>query len=186
MRRALAAAAVLALLSAGGAWLLLAARRVGSSQGYAPAQPIAFSHRLHAGENRIPCQYCHFAAERSRHAGIPPLAVCMGCHSRLQVESAEVQKLTEAVAQGRAVSWVKVHNLPDFVAFHHGRHLLGGLRCQTCHGPVETMDRVRQVESLGMGWCIGCHRERARAVARAVPANHVFETPSTDCARCHY
>ena len=189
-----AALAGLALLL--GALALLggeALHRVGSSQGYAPAQPIAFSHRLHAGTREIPCLYCHFAAERSRHAGIPPANVCMNCHSRLRRATPEIEKLEESVAQGRAIRWVKIHNLPDFVYFDHSQHVkVAGLACQRCHGPVETMDRVRQEAPLTMGWCLGCHRSEGvvlpalRRVALPPELAKRRATGGQDCSKCHY
>jgi nitrate reductase gamma subunit len=164
-------------------------RRVGVSQGYAPAQPIAFSHRIHAGDYRVPCLYCHFAAEKSRHAGIPPQGVCMNCHGQLRVASSEVSKLREAVAQRRTISWIKVHNLPDFVYFNHSQHVTGGIACQRCHGPVETMERVRQAAPLTMGWCLDCHRREGVVPpswrAASVPGRHAA-TGGMDCSKCHY
>ena len=112
--------ASLVLLGAVGA---LALSRVGIQQGYRPAQPIEFSHRLHAGDNNVPCLYCHFAAGRSRHAGIPPASVCMNCHALLTTQTADLAKLTEALAQRRPIRWIKVHNLPDFVYFNHSPHV---------------------------------------------------------------
>ena len=149
---------------------------IGIDQGYSPAQPIAFSHRLHAGESRIPCLYCHYAASRSQHAGIPAASVCMNCHSLLTTQTAEIEKLRESVLQRRAIRWVKVHNLPDFVHFDHQRHVRAAVACQACHGPVEQMVRVRQEMPLTMGWCLGCHD--ARGVGD--------RGERTDCARCHY
>ena len=189
----LAGAAAALALALGGALAVRALGRVGLSQGYAPEQPIAFSHRLHAGQYEVPCQYCHFAAERSRHAGIPPVAVCMGCHAQVRVASAEVQKLREAVAQRRPVRWVRIHELPDFVYFSHSRHVTAGLACQRCHGPVEAMDRVRQEAPLTMGWCIDCHRAEGvfppgqgglRAAEQRAGTRRV--TGGLDCAKCHY
>jgi hypothetical protein len=180
----LATIAVLGLLLVG------ALRRVGVSQGYEPLQPIAFSHRLHAGTYRVPCLYCHFAAEKSRHAGIPPAGVCMNCHRQLRVASAEVEKLKEAVSQVRPVRWIKVHNLPDFVYFNHSQHVNAGVACQRCHGPVETMDRVRQESPLTMGWCLGCHRQEgvmppSQRPAAAGASKHAA-TGGLDCGKCHY
>jgi nitrate reductase gamma subunit len=166
-----------------------AMRRVGVSQGYAPAQPVAFSHRLHAGKYRVPCLYCHYAAETSRHAGIPPAGVCMNCHRQLKVASAEVQKLKEAVAQRRRLRWVKVHNLPDFVFFSHSQHVRGsGLACQRCHGPVQAMERVSQVAPLTMGWCLDCHRREGVVPAsqRTGKSRAFAATGGTDCGKCHY
>jgi hypothetical protein len=187
----LLAAAATAGLAAGAAALGGAAWNLGGSQGYAPEQPIAFSHRIHAGDNHIPCLYCHYAAETSRHAGIPPMNVCLNCHRQLRVAHAEVQKLKEAVAQGRAIRWVKVHNLPDFVYFNHSQHVLAGLACQRCHGAIETMDRVYQVAPLRMGWCLDCHRGRGvtppshRGFA-AVRGGTRAAIGGADCSKCHY
>ncbi len=186
----------------------------GNHQGYAPEQPIAFSHRLHAGELLIDCLYCHHGAETSRHAGIPAGSICMNCHSivtdtlgsvraedeRAEEEqrkprrmvSAELQKLYDALAVDeemkpipgrtpRSIEWIKVHNLPDFTFFSHAAHVPTGVACERCHGAVETMERVRQVEDLSMGWCVNCHRSvnRIGVGGRAVDA-------SLDCAACHY
>jgi hypothetical protein len=166
--------------------------RVGIQQGYEPEQPIAFSHRLHAGENKIPCLYCHFGARTSRHAGIPSASVCMNCHNLVEKQTTEVEKLKEAVGQQRPIRWVKVHNLPDFVYFNHSHHVLSGVRCQQCHGPIESMDRVKQYASLTMGWCLDCHREHAKLATndlqRAISSiSHKQKpVPELDCASCHY
>jgi hypothetical protein len=180
--------AELAMIAVVGVLLVGALRRVGVAQGYEPPQPIAFSHRLHAGTYRVPCLYCHFAAEKSRHAGIPPLGVCMNCHRQLRVATAEVEKLKEAVSQARSVRWTKVHNLPDFVYFNHSQHVGARVACQRCHGPVETMDRVRQASPLTMGWCLGCHREEGVMPPSQRPAGasgHIA-TGGLDCGKCHY
>jgi nitrate reductase gamma subunit len=186
----------------------------GNDQGYEPVQPIAFSHRLHAGEMEMSCLYCHSQAEKSRHAGIPAANVCMNCHrlvtaslrdvraeferSRKEnrpprpVVSAELKKLYAALGldnnlkavPGRPpkpIRWVKVHNLPAFVRFDHRAHVHAGVDCRHCHGPVETMEQVRQVETLSMGWCVDCHREvnRTWVAGKKVRA-------SNDCSACHY
>ncbi|MCC6421569.1 MAG: hypothetical protein IT429_25400 [Gemmataceae bacterium] len=189
-------------------------RLPGNQQGYEPNQPIAFSHRLHAGELQISCQYCHGGSEKSRHAGIPAANVCMNCHKSVTatmeavraedkhakhehrqpkpVVSPELKKLYDALAlddklqpipgkSPRSIEWVKVHNLPDHASFDHRAHVAAGVACQKCHGPVETMERVRQVESLSMGWCVNCHRE---ANITGVAGKKV--RASTDCSTCHY
>lgn len=139
-------------------------RSVGRFQGYSPEQPIPYSHKLHAGEYRIECLYCHFGAEKSRHAGIPPLNVCMNCHREIDKKSRALTRLKEAWAQGRPIRWIKIHNLPDFVYFSHRQHMApaarGDLECQDCHGPIETMEQVRQHAPLTMGWCLDCHQEK--------------------------
>ena len=185
---------LLALLSAGiaggvGAWQL---SRIGIQQGYAPEQPIAFPHKVHAGDNKIACLYCHYAARTSRHAGIPPASVCMNCHSIMEKQTVEIEKLKEAVQQERPIRWVKVHNLPDFVYFNHSQHITSGVACQRCHGPVETMDRIEQVAPLTMGWCLECHREHAnipigdfqRAALTVMKKQKV--AAGLDCDSCHY
>jgi hypothetical protein len=176
VRVLLASTAVLLVLAAG-----LVARelsRVGVHQGYAPAQPIAFSHKLHAGDSKIPCLYCHFGARTSRHAGIPPSNVCMNCHRMLAKQSTDLERLKESIDQRRPIAWIKVHNLPDFVYFNHSRHTVAGVECQACHGRVEAMARIEQQAPLTMGWCIQCHRSRQRDPH--VPADNL------DCGKCHY
>jgi Cytochrome c7 and related cytochrome c/Class III cytochrome C family len=179
----------LGLVSGLGAWQL---SRVGIHQGYAPEQPIAFPHKVHAGDNKIPCLYCHYAARTSRHAGIPPASLCMNCHTMLEKQTVAIEKLKEAVQQQRPIVWVKVHNLPDFVYFNHSQHVLSGVACQRCHGPVESMDRVQQVAPLTMGWCLQCHREHANIptadLQRAALSLSHKQKPvaGLDCASCHY
>jgi hypothetical protein len=167
--------------------------RLGMQQGYAPTQPIAFSHKLHAGDNKVPCLYCHYGARSSRHAGIPASSVCMNCHGLLEKQTVEIERIKEAAQLERPlVAWVKVHNLPDYVYFNHSRHVLSGVACQSCHGAVETMERVEQVTPLNMGWCLDCHRERAgiavHTLERAARRFSEPQKPATglDCASCHY
>lgn len=150
---------------------------VGSQQGYEPAQPIPFSHALHAGEYEIDCLYCHSGAERSRYAGVPAVSVCMNCHSQVKKDSPVIRELANAVETGTPIRWVRVHRFPDHAYFSHASHVAaGGLACQTCHGPVQTMVRVKQVETMSMGWCLDCHRRTAdRGQVR----------PPTDCVACH-
>lgn len=149
--------------------------------GYKPEQPILFPHKIHAGDRKIPCEYCHSSARRSFSAGIPSGNTCYGCHKVIAGKSEEgkanVKKIVEAYEKNQPIEWVKVHDLPDFVKFPHKRHVQlkeqggAGLQCQECHGPVETMDTAEQVAPLQMGWCIGCHKERKAPI---------------DCAACHY
>jgi hypothetical protein len=191
MRVQLALLALLGAVLAGGAgaWQL---SRIGIHQGYSPAQPIAFPHKVHAGDNQIPCLYCHSAARTSRHAGIPSASVCMNCHSILEKQTVEIEKLKEAVDLQRPIRWVKVHNLPDFVYFNHSQHVQSGVACQSCHGAVEKMDRIEQVSPLTMGWCLRCHREHAKMPVndfeRAALSLKQKQKPTAglDCASCHY
>ena len=176
--------------------------KLGNQQGHAPAQPIAFSHALHAGLYELDCQYCHAGAERSRHAGVPSAGVCMNCHSQVKTDAPEIRKLTSFVANDQPVPWLKVHRLPDFAFFSHASHVTAGLACQTCHGPVQQMARVVQEQPMTMGWCLSCHRDvreeqreapvpiatlaenrLALAVPGPTPPRHL--TPPTDCSACH-
>lgn len=179
----------LTVAAGGGSWEM---SRIGIHQGYSPAQPIAFPHKVHSGDNRIPCLYCHYAARTSRHAGIPPTSVCMNCHTLLEKQTVEIEKLKEYVQQQRPIRWVKIHNLPDFVYFNHSQHVLSGVACQKCHGPVESMTRVTQFAPLTMGWCLQCHREHANVpvgdLQRAAMSIKEKQKPAAglDCSSCHY
>jgi mono/diheme cytochrome c family protein len=159
--------------------------QIGIDQGYAPVQPIHYSHKIHAGANEIDCNYCHSSARKSKHSGIPSLNVCMNCHKHISEYNGEedlangytkdfydkeIAKLYDAVGwddaeqrytgKEKPVKWVRIHNLPDFVYFNHSQHVkVAGVECQTCHGPVEEMEIMYQHSSLTMGWCIDCHRE---------------------------
>ncbi|MDT8324931.1 MAG: cytochrome c3 family protein [Bacteroidota bacterium] len=219
---------LLALLSLGQS-ALQSVNLPGNNQGYEPAQPLPYSHRLHAGELGIDCLYCHFGAERSRNAGVPPMNVCMNCHGFITAPIAAVREEDRlAEEQGRKaeriissalrplydalgvannpsvpgsptmegtpgdgspgdgttpqpIRWIRIHQLPDFVYFDHRAHVTAGVDCQSCHGPVETMERVRQVEDLSMGWCVNCHRQ---SNADGIGGQAV--NAPTDCVGCHY
>jgi hypothetical protein len=167
-------------------------KRIGVHQGYSPNQPIAFSHKVHAGNNKIPCLYCHSAARTSRHAGIPSATVCMNCHGILEKQTTEIEKLKEAAQEQRPIAWVKVHNLPDFAYFNHSQHVVSGVACQRCHGAVEQMERVEQTAPLTMGWCLDCHRERVHLPSSSLQrvtagfSKHSAPTSNLDCTSCHY
>ena len=159
--------------------------QIGIDQGYAPIQPIHYSHKIHAGANQIECKYCHSSARVSKHSGIPSLNVCMNCHEYISEYNGEedlengytkdfytneIKKLYSAVGwdeenqiytgNTKPVKWVRIHNLPDFVYFNHSQHAeVAKIECQTCHGPVEEMEIMYQYSPLTMGWCIDCHRE---------------------------
>jgi cytochrome c551/c552 len=154
---------ILSALWVGGELIYVEAANLGRQQYYQPDQPIWFSHKVHAGQNRIDCEYCHFTAETSMHAGIPPASVCMNCHSQVkegkQTGKKEIAKIYDAINNNKPIEWIKVHNLPDYVYFNHEQHVkVGKLDCTECHGNVEEMDQVAQVQPLSMGWCLDCHR----------------------------
>lgn len=153
----------------------------GGPESYPSGQPIAFPHNQHAGlepgQNGMDCQYCHFSAERSVDAGIPPVELCMGCHTVVngQVRAAEITKLREYYSTGQSIPWVRIYKISDHAHFPHMRHVNAGLQCQQCHGEVQTMDVLNSRDPAwggdNMGWCIDCHRN---------------EGASDDCAVCHY
>lgn len=136
----------------------------------APVQPVAFNHRVHSGEYGLDCQFCHADARRSPVAGIPSLQRCAGCHRLTAASTPEVQTVMNFFKRKEPIPWVRVYDLPDHVYFSHRVHVRAEIRCHTCHGPVETMDRVSQVAPLTMGWCVNCHLER---------------NASRDCLVCH-
>lgn len=157
-----------------------------TNQGYAPEQPIKYSHAVHAGSLKIPCQYCHYAAERGRYAGIPPAGICLNCHRQVLPDHPEVQKVRAAVDQGKPIQWVRIHQLPDHVYFNHSIHVAAELTCQTCHGPVESTARVSQFAPLTMGWCLDCHRRGTPEGARLTPVAASRANRLTDCSVCHH
>ncbi|MGB6154250.1 MAG: cytochrome c3 family protein [Pricia sp.] len=217
------------LLLLGGAyyaygWMM----QIGVDQGYAPIQPIHYSHRIHAGENKIECKYCHSSARVSKHSGIPSLNVCMNCHKSIYEVSEEtlaegkqeygvdynkeIKKLYAAVGwdeenqkytgESQPVEWIRIHNLPDFAYFNHSQHhIVGGIQCQECHGPVEEMEIMYQYSSLTMGWCINCHRETNvkiegnayyEKIHEELQKKYGVETFTAaqmggiECGKCHY
>ncbi len=200
--------------------------QVGVDQDYEPLQPIHYSHRIHAGSNGIDCKYCHSSARVSKHSGIPSLNVCMNCHKNINEVSdttataehskafydGEIQKLYKAVGWDPAtqkytgktepVKWVRIHNLPDFVYFNHSQHVtVAGIECQTCHGPVQTYEVMKQFAPLTMGWCIDCHRKTDVKVQDNAYYAKIHEELSKkygvtkltaaqmgglECGKCHY
>ncbi len=153
--------------------------------GYAPDQPIPFSHKIHAGENKIECQFCHATVERSAHASVPDTATCMRCHQEVAPDSPSIQFLKSSFEQGLPLRWNKVHDLPDHVKFSHKPHIAKGVSCETCHGPIDTMDKVRVHSGFNMGWCVNCHREYSQRLQAEPPGDNVT-VHLTECSTCHY
>jgi hypothetical protein len=129
-----------------------------------PEQPIAFSHRIHAGDNEIDCLFCHRFARQSAVAGIPDMDTCRVCHQYIAQDAPEVKKLMTYWQRKEPVAWVRLHKLPDHVYFSHEMHLRAGLDCKRCHGEVASMERTRRIASLKMGWCLGCHRQHEASI----------------------
>ncbi len=200
------------VLVGGSAKWVAEARTIGLHQGYMPEQPIAFSHAIHSGEYQIDCKYCHTGTTKSKSAWIPSVNICMNCHKGIPARhedpeyvadptyvSPEIQKIYDAIGwdpvdasyiegyEEKAIEWVRIHNLPDHAYFNHSQHVVvGGLECQTCHGPVEEMEVVYQYSDLGMGWCINCHREEKVKVLGEPTDKTVAEMGGLNCAACHY
>lgn len=178
---------------------------IGVQQGYAPKQPIAFSHKVHAGQYEIDCKYCHTGVMKGKNATIPSVNVCWNCHNQIREGSltgqTEIAKIVKAYETNTPIEWVRIHNLPDLAYFNHAQHVnVGGQECQTCHGPVETMDVVRQHSLLTMGWCIDCHRKTdVNAKGNKYYDNlvelhnqskkgpmKVEDIGGLECSKCHY
>ena len=183
-------------------------RALGRTQGYAPDQPIKFSHLIHAGENEIDCNYCHTIANFSLSAGIPSNNTCLNCHNVIREGALsgrfEINKIHRAEASGEPVRWIRIHKLPDHSYFSHAQHVNAGqTECQDCHGRVEEMHLLHQEEDLSMGWCLRCHRdnavdfmnndyykiyERLHDDMRAGRIDKVTaaQVGGEDCMKCHY
>jgi mono/diheme cytochrome c family protein len=196
-----------------GSWAWVTMWNTNVHQGYQPEQPIKYSHELHAGVMKINCQYCHSGAYKSKNASIPSLNVCMNCHKVVKTESPEIHKIYDALGydpatqkydstKAKPIQWVRVHNLPDFAYFNHSQHTkVGGIECQRCHGPIQTMKQVYQYSPLTMKWCIQCHkRTNVNGKGNAYYENLISihdrikkgdkiteaEMGGTECGKCHY
>jgi hypothetical protein len=172
--------------------------------GYTPLQPVAYSHKLHAGNLGLDCMYCHYTVDKASFAAVPPTEVCMNCHARVKEKSPQLQLIRESYASGQPVPWVKVHRLPDYVYFNHQAHVTAGVSCVSCHGRVDQMVEVRMVQPLSMAWCLDCHRNPAPNIRpveyvtkldwkpegdpaelgwKLIQAKHI--KPPTNCSGCH-
>lgn len=169
------------------------------------AQPVLFDHRHHVIDDAIDCTYCHYEAERSRYAGVPPTEVCMGCHSQVWVESPLLAPVRASMFENTPIVWNRVHRLPDFVQFEHAPHLKKGVGCVSCHGRVDLMAQVFATAPMAMQWCLDCHRNpepHLRPLDRLTdmtfrPAGDprllgaelrkaLDVNPPTHCSACHY
>ena len=189
---------------------------VGVQQGYQPKQPIAFSHKIHAGQFEIDCKYCHTGVMKAKNANIPSPNICMNCHSQIRsgtnTGETEIKKIYTAVGYDpdkgeytgvtKPIQWVRIHNLPDLAYFNHAQHVnVGGQQCETCHGPIKEMDVVKQYSLLTMGWCINCHRQTDVATKGNAYYDKLMELHDPEnrgkkikveaiggleCGKCHY
>tara|TARA_B100001123_G_scaffold167075_1_gene192376 strand:- start:3057 stop:3704 length:648 start_codon:yes stop_codon:yes gene_type:complete len=126
--------------------------------GYQPTQPVPFSHKLHAGELAMDCTYCHNTVDRADYAAIPTTETCLNCHARVVPNSPLLVDVFESYGSRVPIEWIRVHRLPDYTYFSHQAHVTVGVSCVSCHGRVDQMEEVRQVEPLNMAWCLDCHR----------------------------
>jgi hypothetical protein len=168
-------------------------------------QPVAFSHEHHVRGLGIDCRYCHTSVETSPFAGLPPTATCMTCHSQIWASSPMLEPVRTSFAENRPLVWTRVHDLPDFVYFHHGIHIQKGVGCVSCHGRVDKMPMMWKEEPMTMEWCLACHRQPERhlrekrdvfrmdlAIAaqatqgdELLKRNHIEVDRLTNCSVCH-
>jgi len=214
LTRKFATLSILAVTTVGLWWVSGRAIDLQRQQGYEPTQPIAFSHAVHAGVQKIDCRYCHVGVERGKQATIPSVNVCMNCHKTVRTGtvtgSKEIAKIYAAagfdtltqmydLSKTKPIEWMRVHNLPDHVYFNHQQHVVAGkIECQTCHGAVEEMDVLRQDAPLSMGWCLNCHRTQEVQFAENKYYTESYEgyihepgvtvemIGGTECQKCHY
>lgn len=199
----IAAGSLVALgLVVGGIWYYFSPEY--TDVGYQPVQPVAYSHKLHAGELGLDCLYCHATVDRAPVAVVPPTQICMNCHRLVMRDSPALAPIRESFASGRPMRWVRVHNLPGFAYFDHRPHIRAGVGCSTCHGRIDQMEVVTQAKPLSMSWCLDCHRnpdpylraesditnmewsapkDQLLAAARIKVAKHLH--PPVDCTGCH-
>jgi hypothetical protein len=173
--------------------------------GYAPEQPVPYSHQLHVGQLGLDCRYCHSYVEESAHSNIPSTQTCMNCHAQVRTESLRLLPVRESWATEEPVEWIKIHNLPDYAHFNHSIHVKVGVGCESCHGRVDQMAVVAQEEPLSMGWCLECHRapeqflrppDKVTTMGYEQPSNFIARNleriqaenikPPQDCSGCHY
>jgi hypothetical protein len=186
---------------AGGLWYYGTDKHL--SVGYAPEQPVPFSHKLHAGDLGMDCRYCHSTVEKAAVASVPPTQTCMNCHASIKTTSEALEPVRKSWAEDKPIEWRRVHNLPDFAYFDHSVHLSAGVGCESCHGRIDQMPIVTQSQPLTMGWCLECHRdpsehlrdpkdvtkmgllEDSQRSGKPMPGDHSAPIPPQHCSGCH-
>jgi hypothetical protein len=148
--------------------------------GYAPVQPVPYSHKLHVGELGLDCRYCHASVEVSAVSNIPPTRVCMNCHTLIKRDSPLLQPIRDSLATGKPMRWIRVHMLPDYAFFNHAVHVRAGVGCVSCHGNIQQMEVVAQAKPLSMGWCLDCHRNPAPHLRPVAEVTNMEWLPSAD------
>lgn len=203
LKMAGAGAGLFGLIMVGVVWYYFSPRYI--DVGYRPQQPIDYSHKVHAGDLGLDCRYCHVGVEQTASAVVPPTETCMNCHSMILKDSPRLALLHESWNNNKPIEWVRVHDLPDYSYFNHGVHVRAGVGCFSCHGNVAQMEKIMQVETLSMSWCLDCHRNpdphlrpldqvanmkwqpSAKQSEFAAWAKKTRQlAPPEDCSRCHY
>jgi hypothetical protein len=190
------------LLAIGGIWYFFSPEF--TDVGYAPQQPVPYSHAVHVGQLGLDCRYCHVSVEVSAVSNIPPTQTCMKCHTIIKRDSQLLEPLRESALRDKPMRWVRVHNLPDYAFFNHSVHVRAGVGCVSCHGRIDQMEVVTQAEPLSMSWCLDCHRnpaphlrpteevtnmdwipprDHAEFAAQAIEAKNL--APPENCTACH-
>jgi len=170
------------LVLTGGALGLYATWPSNLKTGYTPVQPVPYSHKLHAGELGMDCYYCHYTVTKSSYAAVPQTEVCMNCHVRVKPQSPRLEKVRDSYATGKPMEWVKIHKLADFVYFNHQAHVTAGVSCVSCHGRVDQMVEVKQVQPMNMAWCLDCHRNPAPNIRPVEQVTNLGWQPDRDPA----
>ena len=172
--------------------------------GYQPVQPVAYSHKLHAGQMGLDCYYCHSTVYKAAFAAVPSTNTCMNCHTKVKTDSPRLEVVRESARTGQAIHWVHIHRLPDYVYFNHEAHLNAGVSCVSCHGRIDQMVEVEQAKPLNMAFCLDCHRDPApnlrptelvtkldwvpdrdpRAIGEEIVAQKHLNPP-VQCSGCH-
>lgn len=135
-----------------------------------PKQPIAFSHKQHAGALHLACKTCHVSPPPGEAMTLPAEKICMSCHRAVKTDSAEIQKLAKFFTDQKRVPWLRVYQVPTYVYWSHRYHLDAGATCADCHGEVREMDVMFKAKGVTMGDCMDCHR---------------LKKAPNDCSYCH-
>jgi hypothetical protein len=192
----------LALLAVAGVWYFFSPWY--TEVGYQPRQPVPYSHKLHAGELRIDCRYCHANVQKSAVASVPPTQLCMNCHKLVFRDSELLAAIRDSAENLRPMRWIRVHKVGEYAYFNHQSHVNVGVGCSSCHGDIAAMEVVYQAEPLSMGWCLDCHRnpdlhlrplDEITDTTWTPPGNQLelaaqYKTernidPPQDCTACH-
>jgi hypothetical protein len=190
---------VVTVLAIGGVWYYFSPKF--TDVGYMPEQPVPYSHKLHAGDLKIDCRYCHTGVEKTAKAGVPPTQTCMNCHQAVKTDSPHLKLVRESWNNGKEggkpIPWVRIHKVADYAYFDHSAHIQVGIGCESCHGRIDRMVEVSQVEPLSMGWCLDCHnnpKPHLRPKDKVTVMGYVHKetdkvaqnpNPPIHCSGCH-